>query len=188
MKTNSKLTLAMIGLIAFAYSPAVAFAQQEKGGVNEATERQEAEAGSVEKTHESNTAEQKDGKRKKPQSKAGSVTLNNKKVVKAVAQEMNRYTNNQARLKRGREVAEKKNDEALKRKVKDLEPKVEEKHAKEMAKLRQRYGDKEVDAALEVIENERKRGKDGKANRVGTKKKKKQNQRNNKKNNSGSDS
>ena len=185
MKISSKLTLAVIGLIAFAGTPTTVYAQQDKGGVNEATDRQQGEAGSVEKTHESNKGQKAGKKKKKPQSKAGKVGAKNKEVVKAVAQEMNRYTNQLARLKKGREVAAAKNDTAMKKKVKDLEPKVEAKHTEEMAKLRKRYGDKEVNEALEVVERERKRGKDGKANRAGTKKKKQQNKRNNQKNNSG---
>lgn len=185
MKISSKISLAVIGLMVFAGTPSMALAQQEKGGTEKVAERQQGEAGSVEKTHESNTAEPQSKKKKKPQSKAGKVGVRNRDVVKAVAQEVNRYTNQQARLKKGREVAEQKNDEAMKKKVKDLTPKVEAKHEKEMAKLRGKYGEQAVKDALEVIENERKRGKDGKANRVGTNKKKKQNQRRNKKNNQG---
>jgi DNA polymerase III gamma/tau subunit len=185
MKISSKISLAVIGLIAFAGTPTMAVAQQEKGGVGEATERQQGEAGSVEKTHESNTAEPEGKKKKKPQSKAGKVVARNKDAVKAVAQEMNRYTNQQARLKKGRDVAAEKNDEAMKKKVKDLTPKVAAKHEKEMAKLRGKYGEEAVKEALEVIEKERKRGKDGKVNRAGTNKKKKQNQRRNQKNNKG---
>jgi DNA polymerase III gamma/tau subunit len=183
MKISSKISLAVIGLIAFAGTPSMAVAQQDKDGLGEATERQQGEAGSVEKTHESNTV--KTQGKKKPKSKAGKVGAQNKEVVKAVAQEMNNYTNHQARLKKGREVAEKKNDEAMKKKVKDLAPKVEAKHEKEMAKLREKYGEQAVKDALEVIEKERKRGKDGKVNRAGTHKKKKQNKRRNKDHNKG---
>jgi len=182
MKISSTISLAILGLIAFAGIPNNALAQQNKGGVKEATERQEAKADKVEKIQESKTGQAKDAKKKKPQSKAGKVTANNSQVVKAVAQEMNRYTNQQARLKKGRAVAEEKNDAAMKKKVNDLQPKVEEKHASEMAKLHKRFGEAEVNKALEVVENERKRGKDGKVNRAGVDKKKKQNQRRKEKN------
>ena len=178
MKISTKISLAVVGLIVFAGTPTIAFAQQDKGGVNEATETQKAEAGSVTKTHESNTKQDNAKKKKKPQSKAGKVGVHNKELMKELSKEMNDYTNNQARLKRGREVAEKKNDKALGKKCKDLQPKVEAKHKEEMAKLHKKYGEKEVNAAIEVLENERKRGKSGKVNRSGTSKKKKQNKRN----------
>ncbi len=177
MKISSKISLLLAGVIVFAGTPNYATAQEEKGGKGEVTERQEAEPGTVTKTTEAEAGGQK-GK-KKPSSKAGKIGTKNRDVLKAVAQEMNRYTNQQARLKKGRDVAAKKNDEAMKKKVKDLQPKVEEKHKKEMAKLHEKYGEKAVNEALEVLENERKRGKDGKVNRAGTNKKKKQNQRRN---------
>ena len=185
MKISTQFSLAVIGLVAFVGLPSPSFAQTEKDGKAEATQRQEAEVGSIEKTHESNTKQAEGKKKKRPSSKAGKVVAHNKELLKELAQEMNAYTNNQARLKRGRAVAAKKNDEALAKKIKDLEPKVEAKHREEMAKLHKKYGEKEVNAAIEVLENERKRGKSGKVNRVGTKKKKNQNQRNNAKNNSG---
>ena len=178
MKISTQISLAVVGLIAFVGSPSASFAQSEQDGKAEATERQEAEVGSIEKTREANT-KQAEGKKKKPSSKAGKVGAHNKDLMKELSKEMNSYTNNQARLKRGRAVAAKKNDEALSKKVKDLEPKVEAKHKEEMAKLHKKYGEKEVNAAIEVLENERKRGKSGKVNRAGTTKKKNQNERNN---------
>ena len=147
MKISSPISLVVLGLIACVGTPTRAFAQQNQGAVKEATKRQEAKADKVEKIQESKTGQVEDAQKNKPESKAGKAVAKNADVVKAVAQEMNRYTNQQARLKKGRALAEQKNDAVMKKKVSDLQPKVEEKHAAEMAKLQQRFGEA---AALQI--------------------------------------
>lgn len=187
MNLREFLCLAALGLGVTLSTSSTLSAQEDKGNKGEVTEAQQGEAGNVEKTHETNTGEAKNKKRKKPENKVVGAGARNKDCLKAVAQEVNRYTDQRARLKRGREVAKKKNDEGLKKKCNDLEPKIEAKHKKEMDKLRKKYGEKEVQACIETLENERKRGKDSKTNRLGKKKDKNQRKREKAKDGEGQD-
>ena len=152
------LTLVLLGLVTFVATPSVSYAQEEQG--KESTQGVEVgeATGTVEKIDQktgeaSEKAGEKTGKKGK-KGLGGKTTPEQRQLMRAVAAEMGKYRANSARLKQARSVGEKKNDTDLLKKANEMEPKLEAQHKAAMDALRATYGEKEVAAAVERLNNQ----------------------------------
>ena len=147
------LTLILLGLATLVATPSVSYAQEEKGVEStQGVETGEA-TGTVEKIDQkTGDAEAKAGKKKK--NIGGKTTKEERETMRAVAAEMGKHRVNKARLSQARGVAEKKNNAELLKKANEMEPKLEAQHQAAMAALSAKYGEKEVAAAVERLNNQ----------------------------------
>ena len=148
------LTLILLGLATFVATPSVSYAQEEQG--QESTQGVEAgeATGTVEKIDQkTGDAEEKAGKKHK-KGLGGKTTKEQRKLMHEVAAEMGKHRANSARLKQARSVGERKNDTELIKKADEMEPKLEAQHKANMDALRAKYGEKEVAAVVERLNNQ----------------------------------
>lgn len=81
------------------------------------------------------------------------VSPEQRELMKAMTEEMGKYRANKARIKQARAVAAKEDKPELAAKADAMEPKLEAQHQAAMDALREKYGDKEFEAAKGYIEN-----------------------------------
>jgi hypothetical protein len=141
-----------LGLATFIATPELSYAQEEKG--TEST--QGVESGEVTGTVEVIQQETGDAKAKTGKKKniGGKTTKKQRETLRAVAAEMGKHRANSARLTQARSVGEKKGNADLLEKANEMEPKLEAQHKEAMDALRAKYGEKEVAAAVERLNNQ----------------------------------
>lgn len=147
------LTLILVGLATFVATPSASYAQEEKAKEStQGIETGEA-TGTVEKIDQK-TGEAAEKAGKKNKKGMGKTTKEQRQLMREVAAEMGKFRANSARLNQARSVAEKKNNGDLLKKANEMEPKLQAQHQASMDALRAKYGEKEVAAAVERLNNQ----------------------------------
>lgn len=157
---NMKLPMIpLLGLALLFAAPAVA--QEEKEAKStQGVETQKTTAGTIEKASGDgvgNTAQDVAAETKKA-GKAAKMSPEERKCTREVANEMGKYRERQAQLKRAHKIGKEKNNQELLDKVAELRPRMEAQHEKEMKRLNDTYGAEMVKMANQAIVTSHKRG------------------------------